>query len=159
MRATRVFDTCQDVRRTGQIAVSITAVDHCTQVVLLFDRRAFTIEDGTYNTVVGNSVAYAAGLCQQLFVVIVRADVHPVLVALRGQLVLQLDVVEVSEVHVEAVNLYWQEVVLTIGIVFRLGVYHPLVARQRDVHLTCRRHEVSRQLLCADTLQVVGVIE
>ena len=67
--------------------------------------------------------------------------------------------VEVALVHVEAVDAYRHVVAALLLVVGRLGVHHPLVARCRDVHLACRRHEVCRQFQVDGLRQVVLVVE
>ena len=86
----------------------MTTVAHCPQVVALFDfaRIGLTIEPCHDDAITRYGVGDTAGLSHQFLVVIVRADVHPVLVALRRQLILQLDVVEAAIVGVEAVDAY-----------------------------------------------------
>ena len=66
----------------------MAAVVDGTQVVVLLDFACLTIELSHNDTVVRNGVGHAAGLGHQLLVLIERADVHPVLVALGRQLIL-----------------------------------------------------------------------
>ena len=88
----------------------MTTVAHGPQVVALLDfvRIGLTIEPGYDDAITRYGVGDTAGLSHQFPVVIVRADVHPVLVALRCQLILQLDMVEAAIVGVKAVDAYGQ---------------------------------------------------
>ena len=117
LRPTCVLHARQHIRRAGQEAARIAAVVDGTQVILLFYRVAFTPEGGHDLSVVLDELADTYGSCHQAVALVVGAHVHPVLVALRGELVLQFDVVEVAVVDVEAVDADRHIVLLPLAVV------------------------------------------
>ena len=160
LRTARVLDARDDVRRTGQITVAVAAVADGAQVVPLLHGVFLAIEGGIDVAVVVHQFALTRNqghpLPALLRVRVEGADVHPVLVALRREFVLQFDVVEVAEVDVVAVDVHGQVVAFVVE---RFGVHHPLVARRGDVHLAGRRHKVSREADRPRVLHILLVIE
>ena len=141
-RTPRVFHTREDRRGCCEVATCMAAIHHSTKVIVLLDRVGLA-EEARLNGSVGRyAVHHTRCLFHQIFVVEERAHVHPVLVALCGKLVLQLDMVEASVVHVEAFDTYRKVVFLLLVIVWTLGVHHPFVARSGHFHRSSRRYEV-----------------
>ena len=161
LRTARVLDAREYVRGVGQVTVAVTTVADGAQVVPLFYGVVLAVEGGIDVAVVLHQFPFTRGQGHQPFALlrvrVVGADVHPVLVALRREFILQFDVVEVAEVHVVAVDVYGQVVALSVAVVGRFGVYHPLVARGGYVHLTGSGHEVCREVHCTDVLHVFYV--
>ena len=58
-RTTRILDTCQDIRRTGQVTISMTAYGYGTQVVVLLDGVNLAIEVGIYESVIGHQLLFS----------------------------------------------------------------------------------------------------
>ena len=156
-RQTGILDTAQNGRRGGEEASGMTSIDHGTQVVVLLYGVGLAIEGSHDDAVIGDGVGYSAGLSHEAAVGIVRADVHPVLIALCRELVLQLDVVEAASVHVEALDAYRHIPRLALAVVWALGVDHPVVARHSHLDVACRRDEVSREFRCEHALAVLGI--
>ena len=134
-RQARVLDAFQDGRCLRQVSAGIAAVVHGPDVVVLLHGIHFTVEGCDDDAVGRDGVCHSAGLLHEFLVLIVGAGAHPVLVALRREFVLQLDVVEPGEVHVEAVNAHRHVVRLPRAVVGAFGVHHPVVARHTHVHL------------------------
>ena len=67
--------------------------------------------------------------------------------------------VEVGEVHVEALDAHRHIPCLALAVVRALGIDDPLVAGYAHLHLACRRNEVGRDISGIDAHEVVGVVE
>ena len=135
----------------------MAAVAHGTDVVILLYGIRLAIERRHDDARGRNGVGHAAGLQLQLLISIIGADIHPVLVALVRELVLQFDMVEVGPVHVEAFYAHRHVISLAITILGTFSVHHPVVAWYADLHLAGRRDEVCRYLTFKHTGIVIRI--
>ena len=67
--------------------------------------------------------------------------------------------VEVGEVHVEALYAHRHIPCLSLAVVRALGVDNPLVAGHAHLHLACRRNEVGGDVGVVDAHEVVRIVE
>ena len=88
----------------------MTTEGYGADVVVLLHGIFFSIEVGIDEAIAFHQFFLARCQCHVLpsfiRVRIVGTYIHPVFVALRRELILQFNMVEVAEVHVEAVNMY-----------------------------------------------------
>ena len=131
-RRTRVFDTTHHRRRLAHKPRAVAAERHRTQVVTEFLRVAVTVETEGGDAAVLNLGFVARGLRIEAVIGIEGALVHPRIVVLGGQFVLELDVVEVLVIKVESVDGHRQ--VIAYRVLGGERVHHPFVARESDRH-------------------------
>ena len=141
LRAARVLHTAEHLRLAGQERIAVSAEQHGPQVVGLLHHGAFAKEAGGDVAVVGYHLLGAAGIAVDERVGVESTEVRPVVVATCRLLILELDVVEVVLVLVEAADDDRQIPALALlgGCV---AVHDPLVAGHRDSHLARRLQEV-----------------
>ena len=137
LRAARVLHAGEHLRLRGEERISVPAEEHGAKVVALLHHRTLAEEAGHDVAVLGNHGLRAAGSAVERRVGIVATQVGPVVVAARGLLVLELYMVEVVLVLVEAVDDHGQIPALAL-LLRRVAVHDPLVAGRRDGDGACR---------------------
>ena len=156
MRTARVLDAADDLRRGSQEVIAVAAEQHGPQVVGALHRPAFAVELGGDVRVLLHQFAHAVGLGHELSVGVVRAEVRPRVVAALRLLVLELNVVEVVLMAVEAVDGH-RDVPAALAVHLGIGVQHPLVARCGDGQAACLAQEVDVERgQCPCVLRVGG---
>ena len=138
--AARILHTREDRRGRGDEARAVAAVGHGAEVVELLRGIGLAEEARADVAVCAEHLLRAAGSGVERGVGVVAANVHPVLLGLVGEFVLQFDVVETALVDVILVNAHGQ--VIASVFLRRLGVHHPLVFRRSDIDFARRRHKV-----------------
>ena len=103
-RRTRILDAADDGRSLVDEARAVSAEADGTQVVLLLHRVALAVEAEGCDTAVDDLLLAARSLIIEAVAGIERAQVHPHVLRLGGELVLELDMIEVLVPDVEAVN-------------------------------------------------------
>ena len=156
-RQPRVLDSGQDRRGVGEESPGMARIDHGPEVVVLLHRVGLSIELCHDDSVLRDGVGHSARLLPQLFVGIVGAYAHPVLLTLCGELVLQLHVVEPASVDVESLNPHRHVPSLALAVVRALGVDHPVVARRGDLDASGRRDEMGGEVGGEHPLAVLRV--
>ena len=141
LRTACILHTADNLRRCGEEVIAVSAEEHGAQVVSLLHHNAFTVEVGGDVAILRNHLTLTAGLRHQGRVSIERAEVRPVLFTTLRLLILELDVVEVVLVLVEAVDGDGDKPAALV-VLAGIGVHHPLVARCRDVHRSSLTQEV-----------------
>ena len=131
-RRTGIFDTADDRRFLGHKARSVAAEGNGTQVVVEFFRITLAVEAERRDTSVLDH-----GFVTRCSVVeaVIREEGtlgYPGIVVLRGELVLEFDMVEVLMVDIESVDGNGQ--VVAERVTRREGVHHPFVTRISDVY-------------------------
>ena len=131
-RRTGILDTADDGRSLADEARTIAAETYGTEVVLLLHRVTLAVEAERSDTAVLNHRLIARSLVVKAVVGIERAGVHPHLVALLRQFVLELDMVEVLVVDIKSADVYRQ--VIAYRVVQREGVHHPVLSWRSYLH-------------------------
>ena len=139
--ASGILDTADNLRRCGEEVVAVAAEYHGSQVILFLNHPSLAVELGCNVTVLRHQLTYTVGTGHQRRVGIERAEVGPRVVATLRLLVLELNVVEVMLVAVEAVD-GDRYVPATLRILLGVGVQYPLVARCCDGHRSGLAQEV-----------------
>ena len=116
---------------------------YCTQVILLLHRVAFTVETNIVDTTTVDHCFITGSDGVEAVISVVRAEVHPIVVAAGSEFVLELDVVEILVVNIKSVNDYRQ--IPSGGVLRRECIHNPFVVRSRDIHGASHRHEMSRE--------------
>ena len=113
-RRTGIFRSADDRRRFGHESRAIPAERHGTQVVFQLFRILFAVEAERHDPSVLNHrfVARSEGI--QAVLRKERTLVHPGVIVLRGEFVLELDMVEVLMMNIKAINRHRQ--VITDGV-------------------------------------------
>ena len=125
--ASCVLDAAEHFRLGGEETVAVAAEEYGPQVVGLLHHHALAVELGGDVAVGGYHLTHSATLGHERRVGIVGAEVGPVVIASCGLLVLELDVVEVLLVPVEAAD-GDGEIEASLVVVWCIGVHHPLIA-------------------------------
>ena len=138
--AARILHTREDRRGRGDEARAVAAVGHGAEVVELLRGIGLAEEARADVAVRAEHLLRAAGSGVERGVGVVAANVHPVLLGLVGEFVLQFDVVETALVDIILVDAHRQ--VIASVFLRRLRVHHPLVFRRSDIDFARRRHKV-----------------
>ena len=138
--AARILHTREDRRGRGDEARAVAAVGHGAEVVELLRGIGLAEEARADVAVRAEHLLRAAGSGVERGVGVVAANVHPVLLGLVGEFVLQFDVVETALVDVILVDAHRQ--VIASVFLRRLRVHHPLVLWRGDIDFARRRHKV-----------------
>ena len=143
-RRTGIFDTADDGRSLGDEARTVAAERYGTQVVVEFLRVALTIEAEGRDS----SVLYLRFVTRSEGVETVageeRAGIDPRIVVLRGELVLELNMVEVLMMDIKAINGNRQ--IIADRIPRREGIHHPFIPRIGNADGRRLRHEMNGEL-------------
>ena len=137
---TGVFRTADDRRSLADEARSVAAVGDGTQVVVQFFRIALAVEAESLDAAVLYLGFVACRLVIQAVVGIERALGYPGIVVLRRELVLELDMIEVLMMDIEAIDGNGQ--VVAYRVACRQGIHHPFIARIGDADGRGLRHIV-----------------
>ena len=141
LRTARILDAGNDLRRCGEEVAAVAAEHHGPQVVGTLGHPAFAIEPG-HDVAVGlHQFPHAVGTGHQCRVGIVRAEVRPGIVATLRLLILELNMIEVVLVAVEAVD-GDRYVPAALRINLCIGVQHPLVVGHGNVDAAGLTQEV-----------------
>ena len=131
-----VFHTCEHFRGIGQEGVAIATEEHGSKVIGFLHLHSLAKEARDDVAVLRYHRLRATGSSVEGGVGIVATEVCPIVVATRGFLVLELNVVEIVLILVETSDDNRQVPSLTVFI-RRIGVHNPLVARHGDGHCSC----------------------
>ena len=156
-RRTRILHTANHGRSFAYEARTVAAEAYGTQVVLLLHRVFLAVEAERSDLAVLDHRLVARSQVVQAVLGVERALVHPHLVALLCELVLELDVVEVLVVDIEARDINRQ--VVAHRVVRREGVHHPVLPRSSYLHRTGLRHEVYAEVQEHVCLRAVAYVE
>ena len=127
-RYTRIFYTALNRGCAGDEAIAVTTEGYCSQVVLLLHRVALAVETDVLNTTaIDHRLVARSGIIEAV-VCIVRAEVHPVIVAMGSEFVLELNMVEVLIVHIKSVD--DDRHVPTRRVLRRERIHDPVVMRR-----------------------------
>ena len=141
LRTARVFHTAQHLRLAGQEGITVSAEQHSPEVVTLLHHRTFAEEACHDVAVLRNHRLRAGSGAVDSRVGIVATEVRPVVVATGRLLILELDVVEIVLVLIEAADDHRQIPALA-AFGGSVAVHDPLVARRRDGYRASRLQEV-----------------
>ena len=141
MRTARILHTREHLRLIGEERIAVPAEQHGTEVVALLHHRALAKEAGGDVAVLRYHLLRAGSSAVDGRVGIVATEVGPVVVATGGLLILELDVVEVVLVLVEAADDHGQ-IPAFLAVYGCVAVHDPLVAGRRDGNVACRLQEV-----------------
>ena len=143
-RRTGVLDTADDGRSLGDKARTVAAERYGTQVVVEFLRVTLAIEAERRDS----SVLYLRFVTRSEGVETVvgeeRAGIDPRIVVLRGELVLELNMVEVLMMDIKAINGNRQ--IIADRIPRREGIHHPFIPRIGNADGRRLRHEMNGEL-------------
>ena len=156
-RRTGVFRSTDNRRSLRYKSRTVAAEADGAQVILLLHRVPLTVETELRNTSVLNHRFIACSECIEAVAGVERTLVHPFLLALRGEFILELDMVEVLMMDIESADVHRQ--VVSDRIVRREGIHHPVLTRHLDADRTGFRHEVRRELQHRIGLRAVGKAE
>ena len=133
-RRTRVLDARDDRRGLAYKSRSVTAERHCAQVVFLLHGVFLSVE-----TERGDPTILNHGFVTRCFLIervgsIERAEVHPHLIALGRELVLELNMVEILLVEVKIS--YFNRQIISRRVARREGIHYPVSTRSHDRNRT-----------------------
>ena len=103
-----ILYTAHDCRWTCDESVSVAAERYSAQVILLLHRVTLAVETDILDTSAADHSLRTRCPLIEAVVRIIRAEVDPCFVALRRQFVLELDMIEITIVHIKAVDDYRQ---------------------------------------------------
>ena len=132
-----ILDTGQYRRRFGDIRCTVAAEGNGAEVILLLHRVALAIESDILDP---SGIHHRFGARSGVVVRTVgveRAEVHPSVIGLLAEFVLELDMVEVRVLDVVAID--HDRLVPTRRVFGRERVHHPFIVRRRDVHIAADR--------------------
>ena len=127
-RTAGVLDARLDGRGLADESAAMTAETHGAQVVVLLHGIAFAVEPYVLDAAALDHLLVAAGGSVEGTVSIVGAKVHPTVIALGRELVLQFYVVETTVVHVKVADGDGQ--VVAHRVLWSKGVHYPVVLRR-----------------------------
>ena len=137
---TGILDTGEHGRSASDKAVAVTAEGYGTQVVFLLHRVTFAVETDVLDTAAANHGLGSRSHLIEAVVRIIRAEVHPCIVRLRGEFVLELDMVKVLVVDIKTID--YNRQIPSCRVLRREGIHDPFVVRHGYIHRTSHRHIV-----------------
>ena len=156
-RRAGVLGAADDGRGLRHIARAVATERDGSQVVTLLHRVTLAVEMERRDTAVLDHGFRTRSEVIEAVLGVERAEVHPVVVGLRGEFVLELDMVEVLVMDVEAVDGNGQ--VIACGVMRREGVHHPVLSRHGDGHVGRERHEMYAEIHLRRGQCAVGAVE
>ena len=103
-RATSVLHSRQHLRCSRYESVAVTAEGYGAQVILLLHRIALTVEADILYLSAAYEFLVAGRRFVEALIVVIRAEVHPFVLRLSGELILQFDMIEALVMHIISVN-------------------------------------------------------